>query len=690
MKKMKSLGLIVALILTAFCISVIPIYGAAKTQQKIEPVTSVKSYTEFYNVLNNAVKGGKASLAVNISNYNSKTYNLETALNQVLDGLKQANSVLTEFKAVSKLSGKSNRMNITFKYESADGTAYTDDALYNEVIKAARESKQKLRIKTTKQMKSSLDADRLYRKAAIENVEIFYLSDVAYTWSVPALGNYCILTIDLKYAYDSTRLTAVKAELDKKTAEIIGKVIAYEMTENDKELALHDYVVRNTTYDFSGKDETYTPYSVLIKGKGNSYGYAKAMQLLLNKAGIECRTVAGEDGAWNIVKIDGDYYHLDASGNFILDEKGKVIVTHDYFNLSDQEMAKAHKWNRQEHPACISMKANYFIKNNTMANNETEMYAVLKNAIENVRPSTGVKVKNLGDADKISDIVKRIVNDHPDLDYISAWRWQVNEDMSIVNIIFTYDYPVEQLVAMKNETEAKAGEIVKQLIKPEMTDYEKELILHDYIVNNARYDSEKIKTDTVPFEEHDAYGVLIKRLGVCDSYAEAFKMLLNKAGVECIIVEGDEINAPGEDDGIGHAWNIVKIDGEYYHVDPTWDDPVSEDGSQTLLHSYFNLTDEEMAKTHTWERSKYPACTDTKNNFYIKSNRLAGSNSDIIRIVKATLDKREYLVEFKIKNYSESSYNLRSIFQSVLNHKAQSASWSVDKGSGVVELTIGY
>ncbi len=691
MKQAKVLGLTLLMAILILSLSVVPAYSKALQQMMIEPVTAVKNSTEFYNAFGNAIKNNKASLAVSISSYDPKTYNLEAALSQALEGIRQSSTLLAEYKSVSKLTGKSARLDTTFKYESADTAAYTEDALYDAALKAAKEAKPRLSIKTTKQLKDTLDVNRLYQKGMAEGGELFYLKDLAYTWSVPGQGSYCILTIDFLYAYDRVQLTAVKAELDKKVAEITGKVISSEMTENDKELALHDYLVRSTAYDISGTEESYTPYGVLIKGKGNSYGYAMAMQLLLSRAGIESRIVAGDGGAWNIVRIEGDYYHLDASNDSMLDGEGKVIVTHDYFNLPDEEMAKTHTWNRSEQPACTSMKANYYIKNNTMANNEQEMYEVLKNAIENVRLSAGVKVVKLEDAEKVSELVRKIVSDHPDLGYLASWRWQINDSLKTVSIMFTYQYPAEQLLAMKRETEARVNDIVGQLIKPEMTDYLKELLLHDYIINHARYDTEGIKSNKVPFEQHDAYGVLIDGLGVCDSYAEAFKMLLNKAGIECMVVEGDEINTPGADNDLGHAWNIVKIDGEYYHVDPTWDDPVSEDGTQTLTRSYFNLTDEEMAKTHTWEKSKYPACTATKFNYYVKNGRFAENKSDVARIIRNALANKDYQLEIKIKNYKESAYDLRSILQSALNSsRARNAGWGIDPITGVVEIQFGY
>ncbi|AEE97594.1 cell wall-binding repeat-containing protein [Mahella australiensis] len=162
----------------------------------------------------------------------------------------------------------------------------------------------------------------------------------------------------------------------------------------------------------------------------------------------------------------------------------------------------------------------------------------------------------------------------------------------------------QEVLALYN----KAKDIVSSIVKPGMSDLQKEKAIHDYVVNNTKYDKENYDNNTIPQESYDAYGALVKNTAVCQGYAEATSLLLNMAGIENIIVSGDANN------GItmgGHAWNIVKIDGKYYHLDTTWDDPVTSDGHNVLTYNYFNLSDSEIGKNHFWEKSQYPACPDT-------------------------------------------------------------------------------
>ncbi|HEX2925573.1 MAG TPA: leucine-rich repeat domain-containing protein, partial [Ruminiclostridium sp.] len=135
-------------------------------------------------------------------------------------------------------------------------------------------------------------------------------------------------------------------------------------------------------------------------------------------------------------------------------------------------------------------------------------------------------------------------------------------------------------------------QIIASVVTPDMTPLQKEKALHDYICTNTTY-TLGVYTG--------AYGVLIDKKGACDAISDTMNILLNRAGVECIKV------AHGWAGG-AHAWNIVKIDGRYYHLDCTWDTVyTAKDG--TLSCTYFNVNDSFMkAEGRTWDTVKYPAC----------------------------------------------------------------------------------
>lgn len=145
----------------------------------------------------------------------------------------------------------------------------------------------------------------------------------------------------------------------------------------------------------------------------------------------------------------------------------------------------------------------------------------------------------------------------------------------------------------------KADEILKVVIKAKMSNYEKERAIHDYVVESASYDYAAVELKGGQ-DAYNSYGVLVDKSGVCASYAEAMALLLNRAGIECIVVIG-EVGT------VSHAWNIVKLEEEYYHLDATWDDAVTK-----ISYNYFNITDNTMSEGRTWDRDNYPRCIDKK------------------------------------------------------------------------------
>jgi hypothetical protein len=237
----------------------------------------------------------------------------------------------------------------------------------------------------------------------------------------------------------------------------------------------------------------------------------------------------------------------------------------------------------------------------------TEAYKeIIKYALENFDDKLSFEVQGYNESSYNLDIINEIINENPIIDYgyegaSVKITWTGDGSIRKCEITFKYKKTKEEMLMMKTKTEQKSAEIIKNIIKPDMNDYEKALAIHDYIVNNASYDKENYYRGTIPAESYTDYGVLIIGKAVCEGYAKALFRLLNSSGVKCLYVSGTANNSP-------HAWNIVQLEGDYYHIDATWDDPITADGSNVLRHDYFNVTDDVMMIDHSWDRSLYPQC----------------------------------------------------------------------------------
>lgn len=301
------------------------------------------------------------------------------------------------------------------------------------------------------------------------------------------------------------------------------------------------------------------------------------------------------------------------------------------------------------------------------------------------------------------DVVKKVLMDNPELKgNFSKYDLKVAKTLFSARLIFNFKYYESKAVIEGREkaVQDKVKEIVGKIIKKDMKDYEKEAALHDYIVNNTKYDV-RFDKGNMPKESYTAYGVLIKGEGVCQGYAQAMDRLLNACGIENMMVTGEADNGKG---WIGHAWNIVKIGGQYYHLDTTWDDPVTENGADKLRYSYFNVTDKQIAQNHKWNRSDYPVCDSDDYSFNKLNLTEKDSNGNIIIAVKnykafyeeikKALAAGRTAVTYRIIEYDDHPNNIKYWIESAYKDLNKSGKYSVyyykDDMLGCAYVTVNF
>lgn len=156
--------------------------------------------------------------------------------------------------------------------------------------------------------------------------------------------------------------------------------------------------------------------------------------------------------------------------------------------------------------------------------------------------------------------------------------------------------------------------VIDSVITEDMTDVEKEKAIHDYLCINMDYDIPAVDDESKADPDADnPYGMLVGHYGICSGYASTFKLFMDCFGIECIIVEG-KANGLEED----HAWNKIHIDGKWYNVDVTWDDPVYYDEQGNVVteswdenYQFFNCPDNVLEATgHYWNHDLYPESDD--------------------------------------------------------------------------------
>lgn len=137
-------------------------------------------------------------------------------------------------------------------------------------------------------------------------------------------------------------------------------------------------------------------------------------------------------------------------------------------------------------------------------------------------------------------------------------------------------YNDEEIIFIK----AYIDEFINNNISEEMTNYDKIKSFHDHIINNTMYDSENKDNSNIAF---NAYNLLTTGKSICGGYTDIMSIYLNILGIQNYKVTSEN-----------HIWNLVYLDGKWYHMDTTWDDPVVKDGKQYLIHNFFLITTSEL------------------------------------------------------------------------------------------------
>ncbi len=155
-----------------------------------------------------------------------------------------------------------------------------------------------------------------------------------------------------------------------------------------------------------------------------------------------------------------------------------------------------------------------------------------------------------------------------------------------------------------------AQKVLDKVVEDGMSDYEKEFAIYSWVVNNVDYDwTHQDRMKETPRESFTPYGGLVNHTAVCLGYATTFQLLCDLAGVECITVPGAAFESRED-----HGWNMVRLDGEWYCVDVTWDANYREQGGRGRPEdwNYFNVTSDEMADSdHQWDYVNTPEATAT-------------------------------------------------------------------------------
>ena len=217
--------------------------------------------------------------------------------------------------------------------------------------------------------------------------------------------------------------------------------------------------------------------------------------------------------------------------------------------------------------------------------------------------------------DELNKMYAALLYDNPELFFLSSETIM----RTLNNRAYLYpDYRMD--ISDYNAMYSKCSEIAAQIAdaaRAGKTAFDRERAVHDRLIASCAYtdDEANIYKGTI-------YGALCGGEAACEGYAKTAKLLLDLLDIPCFVVHGN--STPPGSRTQSHMWNAVQLDGEWYYLDLTWDDPVLEKGGEIISYSYFNVTEEALRRTHK-DFDSDVECTATKNNFFVHENLMFSS-----------------------------------------------------------------
>jgi len=244
----------------------------------------------------------------------------------------------------------------------------------------------------------------------------------------------------------------------------------------------------------------------------------------------------------------------------------------------------------------VQVFANYEQQNIATANSIETLQQQIQNEVMQLSTEFDIRYTgNISDLkDQLTELIKHAITDPYIYANISSFKWKYDGYANNIVIQFQFTYHISQ------EEEAFVEQTLTTIVASMhgLSKLEKIQAAHDYIVLTSEYSKDSEGSQYSP------YTLLTENKGVCQAYALVLYRMLEMLDFEVQYV-------PGKVGEQLHAWVLVKLDYEWYHIDVTWDDPLP-DYKGEVRYNYFLVSDKQLAQDHTWDYASFPAASSEK------------------------------------------------------------------------------
>jgi len=297
------------------------------------------------------------------------------------------------------------------------------------------------------------------------------------------------------------------------------------------------------------------------------------------------------------------------------------------------------------------MKTAYYFS--TMTKEQQAAYYSIKEGLKSLSPI--FMVPRL-DGKELFDIHFLLRLDCPEIFWSEGIKYRYYDNSSSVEVSAEYLFDKKKIKMHQQAMESRVEKLARPAQK--LSEEEKLLYIHDFICNNVHYD--KLKKQY----SHEIIGPLGQGVGVCEGIAKTVKILCDALGIWCIIAISG--NNPEKGIKYRHAWNIVKVNGKYYHIDATFDNSLGK--KSDLRYDYFMLSDSHIFKDHEPVIWKVPECTDS-DGFYYKKKKLSFTKIEDVKKRAAQAVKKKKILTFHWRGNHLTKDMLSQLLQ-IIEHEA--------------------
>ena len=503
------------------------------------------------------------------------------------------------------------------------------------------------------------------------------------------------------------------------------------LSEAKKIIKIHDYICNHVDYAYNSKEEQiYTAYGALCTGKAVCQGYAVLFYRLCKEAGLSVRIISGTGNggahAWNIVRIGSKYYNVDCTwdgqntatyNDFLLKSEAdfsdhtrkswKVAGSHylyytsaefnaqypmtekswDESDDSNDSVETTYAHSEEAASGAVTLKAEW---NDPVLGQPTTFHVSATGGSGNYKfrmDAPSYSSPNQWTFESVADPSRgewmNYTSECASNDYTFTmtatgtynFKFYVMDtpaNVSYLRVSFNISVSDNNYPSVDSIVQSAVAECNRQT---DSSQYEKALWLHDWLLDQLEYDN--------TLKWSSAESALTRELGTCQSYESAYAKLLTAAGIE---------NSETRDTYDGHTWNAMKLDGQWYQTDCTWDDSSDNWYSFDQRHLYFGLTDELMAIAHPGHSKIYTTdtyktrSTSLADNYFVRAGDAEKWAKAYADRIQKNLDAGK--TEFKIAA-DNSSYppSISGIQNGITAYAINQMTWTTDKAAVTLNAT---